>query len=167
MSLQYNHKWAKYLRLCWKDFFWWGGGGRGWRRCFKHFLVCTYFSRLAEVIIRILQPLLCFFLSLGFNHFSFFTSWIFISLLVFSLFRYSLLVTALLCLVTPPQKHVSTNSNYANIFPAKISWRVIILCYQCWVRTGYFLKIAKLVRRVSCILYLPPIYLHRICIEMF
>ena len=149
--------------------FFWGGGEGGVNAVvfFNHFLVCTYFWRLAEVIIRILQPLLCFILSLGFNHFSFLTSSIFISLLVFSLLRYSLLVTALLCLVTPPQKYVSTNSNYANIFPAKISSRVIILCYRCWVRTGYFLTIAKLVRRVSCILYLPPIYLHRICIEMF
>ena len=34
--------------------------------------------------------------------FIFLTSWIFIPLLVFSLLRYSLLVTALLCLVTPP-----------------------------------------------------------------
>ena len=52
-----------------EGFFW--GGGRGWRRSFKHFLECTYFSRLAKVIIRILQPLLCFFPSLGFNLFFF------------------------------------------------------------------------------------------------
>ena len=142
-----------------------GGGERRWHRSFKHFLECTYFSTLAKVIIRILQPFLCFFLSLGFN--LFFSSWIFIPLLVFSLLYYSLVVTALLCSVTPPQKYASTNSNYANIFLAKISSRVNIICYQCWVRTGYFLKIAKLVGRVSCILYLPSIYLHRICIEMF
>ena len=31
------------------------------RRCFKHFLEYKYFSRLVKVIIRILQPFLCFF----------------------------------------------------------------------------------------------------------
>ena len=40
-----------------------------------------------------------FFLSLGFIYLFFLTSWIFIPLLVFSLLRYSLLVTALLCLI--------------------------------------------------------------------
>ena len=40
------------------------------------------------------------FLSVGFIYLYFLTSWIFIPLLVFSLLRYSLLVTALLCLVT-------------------------------------------------------------------
>ena len=47
------------------------GGVGGWRRCFKHFLEYSYFSRLVKVIIRILQPFLCFFLSLGFIFFFF------------------------------------------------------------------------------------------------
>ena len=38
-----------------------GGGGVGRCRCFKHFLEYTYFSKLSKVIIRILQPFLCFF----------------------------------------------------------------------------------------------------------
>ena len=38
-----------------------GGGGGGRCRCFKHFLEYTYFSKLSKVIIRILQPFLCFF----------------------------------------------------------------------------------------------------------
>ena len=41
--------------------------------------------------------------------FIFLTSWIFIPLLVFSLLRYSLLVTALLCLVAPIKKLIFTN----------------------------------------------------------
>ena len=74
----------KYLRLCSRE------GLGGWRRCFKHFLEYTYFSRLVKVIIRILQPFLCFFFQ--YNLFIYFlTSWIFIPLLVFSLLRYSLL----------------------------------------------------------------------------
>ena len=38
-----------------------GRSGGGWRRCFKHFLEYTYFSRLVKIIIMILQPFLCFF----------------------------------------------------------------------------------------------------------
>ena len=38
-----------------------GGGGVGRGGCFKHFLEYTYFSKLSKVIIRILQPFLCFF----------------------------------------------------------------------------------------------------------
>ena len=77
---------GKYLRLCWRE------GLVGWNRCFKHFLEYTYFSKLVKVIIRILQPFLCFFFQ--YNLFIYFlTSWIFIPFLVFSLLRYSLLVT--------------------------------------------------------------------------
>ena len=65
-----------------------GGGGECWCRCFKHFLEYTYFSRLVEVILRILQPLLCCFFHQ--DLFYFLTSWIFIPLLVFLLLRYSL-----------------------------------------------------------------------------
>ena len=43
------------LRLCQRE------GQEGGRRCFKHFLEYTYFSRLVKVIIGILQPFLCFF----------------------------------------------------------------------------------------------------------
>ena len=37
---------------------------RLWRCCFKHFLKYTYFKGLVKVIIRILQPFLCFFFHL-------------------------------------------------------------------------------------------------------
>ena len=64
-----------------------GRGGGSWRRFFKHFLEYTYFSRLVKVIIRILQPFLCFFLLLGFIYlFISLTSWIFIP---YSFSRYS------------------------------------------------------------------------------
>ena len=36
-------------------------GGRGWRRCFKHFFGTQIFSRLVKVFITILQPFSCFF----------------------------------------------------------------------------------------------------------
>ena len=45
------------------------GGRGGWKVDVlvpKHFMEYTYFSRLVKVIIRILEPFLCFFLSLGF-----------------------------------------------------------------------------------------------------
>ena len=66
-----------------------GGKGGGWRRCFKHFLEYTYFWRLVKIIIRILQPFLCFFSFIRIDWFISLTSWIFIPLLVFSLLRYS------------------------------------------------------------------------------
>ena len=153
---------AKYLRLCWKDFlgFFGGGGGRGWRRCFKHFLECTYFSRLAKVIIRILQPLLCFFLSLGFNPF-----FHLLNFYLLTRFLNTPLLATCYCFTlfsNTPAKIRFHKQQLSKYFSRKNSSRVNIIRYQCWVRTGYFLKIAKLVRRVSCILYLPRIYLHRI-----
>ena len=75
------------------------GGGGGWRRCFKHFLKYTYFSRSVKAIIRIL-PFLCFFLPLGF-FFNLLNFYPVTRFLLYSVTRYSLLVTALLCLVTP------------------------------------------------------------------
>ena len=82
----------KYLRLCWRE---------GWGELtslFKHLLEYTYFSRLVK------RSLLGYY-----NHFYvfldlfiyFYSLKIFVPLLVFSLPRYLLLVTALLCLVTP------------------------------------------------------------------
>ena len=46
----------KYLRLFWRE-----GWGGDWCCCFKHNLEYNYFPRLVKVIIRILQPFLCFF----------------------------------------------------------------------------------------------------------
>ena len=51
----------KFLRLCRRE------GGRGGRRCFKHFLEYTYSSRVVKVINRILQPFLCLFVCLFFS----------------------------------------------------------------------------------------------------
>ena len=84
----------KYLRLCWREGwgldvvvlypFWNTHIFLDWQRSllgdYNHFYVFSF--------IRIYL-------------FIFLTSWIFIPLLVFSLLRYSLLVTSLLCLVTP------------------------------------------------------------------
>ena len=72
------------------------GRGGGWRRCFKHFLEYTYFPRLVKIIIRMLQPFFVFSF-IRIYLFIFLTSWISIQLLVFSLVRYSLLVTGLRC----------------------------------------------------------------------
>ena len=94
---------ARWLFRCENTFDFAGGRGGGWHGCFKLFVeYYTYFSRLVKVIIRILQPFLCFSV-IRIYLVIFLTSWIFILLLVFSLLRYSLLVTALLCLVTPPK----------------------------------------------------------------
>ena len=85
------------------------GGGGGWCRCFKHFLEYTYFSRLVEVILRILQPLLCCFFHqdlfiLFFNLLSFYPITRFLVT--------PLLVTALLCLVTPQKMNLFSYFQY-------------------------------------------------------
>ena len=84
----------KYLPLCWRE-------GWGVDVVVLSTFWNTYFSRLVKIIIRLLQLIFVFFLWSVFIYIYFLTSWIFIPLLVFSLLRYSLLVTALLCLVTP------------------------------------------------------------------
>ena len=101
-------------------------GWRGGRPCFKPFLEDTYFLRLVKVIIRIIQAFfLMFFLSLGFIYLFFFfsllnfypvTSFPVTQLLVT---RYSLLVTALLCLVTPIRNLVNPLSR-VEIFESAI-----------------------------------------------
>ena len=105
----------KYLRLCWREgwgvdvvvlsTFWNTHIFRDWQRSllgyYSHFL-CFSFSRIYLFI--------------------FLTSWIFIPLLVFSLLRYSLLVTALLCLVTPPKNTEEERKLIENSTPESTIW---------------------------------------------
>ena len=94
-----------------------GGGGWGWRRCFKHFLEYTYFSRLVRWLLGYNNHFYVFsfiriYLFIFFNLLNFYpvTRFLFTSLLVTG---YSLLVTVLLCLVTPPVAPGMTISVYA------------------------------------------------------
>ena len=84
-------------------------GGRGWRRCFKHFFGIQIFSRLVKVFIRILQP---FFLPLGFIYLFFWPLEFFsrYSFSRYSVTRYSLLRQ--LCLVTPLKKDENVGPNF-------------------------------------------------------
>ena len=153
----------KYLRLCWRE-------GWGLSRCFKLILeYYTYFSRMVKIIIRILQPFLCFsFISIYL--FIFLTSWIFILLLVFSLLRYSLLVTALLCLVTPPKNTEEERKLIENGTPEstirlkkysskKFFWNgwmvgnnnpVLEPCVRCCVYTSVSASLGHCYRWFSC-----------------
>ena len=83
-----------------------GGRGGEVRSSLLFLISLQNFSRLAMVIFRILQPFLCFFFHQDGDLFLFLTSWLFIPLLVFSLLRYSLLVTRY-CVTLFSNKHTS------------------------------------------------------------
>ena len=94
-----------------------GGVGWIWRRCFKHFLEYTYFSRLVRWLLGYYNHFYVFsfirnFFFFFFNLLNFYpvTRFLVTSLLVTG---YSLLVTVLLCLVTSPVALGMTISVYA------------------------------------------------------
>ena len=148
----------KYLRLCWREGL---GVVGGWLRCFKPFLEYTYFSRLAKVFSRILQPFFMFFSFIRSYLFIFLTSWIFIPLFVFSLIP--LLVTRYcVTLFSNTLQHFTISLRFIAIYKKKISVRIILKLlsllkynHRASSRSSFLRRLRKrlLMWRITSLLY--------------